>query len=141
MREPRNRIEELEWAYRRLLRAKKLIEDGFIQKIQTPEGESYVCQSQSRPEERYLVARESCPCQDEFHFNGQKLCKHILARMILEDGINLKEIGKNPLYWQRKKKKKEPKGQNDQGSLGPSKSKQILPRAGRRSQRPSRGQR
>lgn len=134
MREPRNRIEELEWAHRRLLRARKLIEDGQIQKVKTQDGEAYVCQSQSHPEERYLIERESCPCKDEFHFNNQKLCKHILARMILEEGMDIKEIGKDPLYWQ---KKKEPKGQNRRRSLGSPNPQRILPTDGQRSQRPN----
>jgi hypothetical protein len=137
MREPKNQIEELEWAHRRLLRARKLIEDGLIQKLQTPEGQSYVCQSQSHPQERYLVERESCPCKDEFQLNGQKLCKHILARLILEDGIDLQEIGKDPIYWQRKTE--EPEGQGHRQTLRPSKPGRILPGAGRRNQRLRRG--
>jgi hypothetical protein len=131
MRVPRNAIEEIEWARRRLERAKQLIEDGLIQKVKTPAGEVYICRSQSQPEESYLVERESCPCQDTFHVNGQKLCKHILARLIVEEGIDLKEIGKNPLYWQRK----EPKGRHHRRALRPSEHEPILPKSSRRSQR------
>lgn len=131
MREPRNVIEEIEWAHRRLERAKKLITDGLIQQVHTEDGTSYVCQSQTHLQERYLVSRESCPCEDQFHFNGQKLCKHILARLILEDGIDLNEIGKNPTYWKKSKRKKQPEGHNLSQASGSTDTYHSIPKAGK----------
>lgn len=135
MREPRNVIEEIEWAHRRLERAKKLIVDGLIQQVHTEDGTSYVCQSQTHLQERYLVSRESCPCEDQFRFNGQKLCKHILARLILEDGIDLSEIGKNPAYWTKSQRKKQPEGRISPKALGPTTGHQIISKDGKGGQR------
>ena len=105
-REARVIVQRIEWAYRRLERAKKLIEEGLLQVAQSTEGPLYLCRSQSRDgqEKLYVVQRDDCPCEDDFHMESRKLCKHILARLLLESGIPLSEIGKDPIYWHPKGK-------------------------------------
>jgi hypothetical protein len=111
MHKPSNPAERIEWARRRLERAKRIVEDGLIKIAQTSDGPLYLCRSQTGKEKEpekakeqeqwYVVGREECPCQDRFQLEGQKLCKHILARLLLEEDIPLKEIGKEPCYWER----------------------------------------
>ena len=103
MRTAPNLINRIEWAHRRLERAKRLIKDGLIQVAQTSQGPIYLCQSQTHQGKVYVVEPDACPCEDTYQVNGQKLCKHILARLILEHGLKLTEISKDPLYWQREK--------------------------------------
>lgn len=103
----RETITQIELMHRRLERAKRLINQGQIVIVQSAEGQMYLCRSQSDPERVYVVQPESCPCQDRFQWDGHKRCKHILARLILEGEIPLKEIGKNPFYWQKRQTKEQ----------------------------------
>lgn len=95
-------IEQVEFIHRRLVRAKQLIEAGYVETAQGQDGLVYFCRSQTDPEKIYVVQRESCPCQDRFHWEGRKLCKHILALMILHGEIPLEKVGKDPHYWRRR---------------------------------------
>lgn len=108
VKEARILIQRVEWAHRRLERAKKLLEEGLLQVAQSTEGPLYLCRSQSRDgqEKLYVVQRDDCPCEDDFYMEGRKLCKHILARLLLESGIPLSEIGKDPIYWHPKEKER-----------------------------------
>lgn len=111
VKEARILVQRIEWAHRRLERAKKLIEEGLLQVAQTTEGPLYLCRSQSRDgqEKLYVIEREDCPCEDDFYMEGRKLCKHVLARLLLESGIPLSEIGKNPIYWESKGEEQDPR--------------------------------
>jgi hypothetical protein len=100
--EPTTRIEQWEFVHRRLARAKQLIEAGLLETAQGEHGPVYLCRSQTDPTTIYVVQRESCPCPDRFHIDGQKLCKHILARLIVEEQIPLAKIGQEP--WSRHRK-------------------------------------
>jgi hypothetical protein len=95
-------VDRIEWAHRRLEWAKRLIQDGLILRAETTSGPLFLCRSQTRPGTLYVVERDECPCEDAYQVQGRKLCKHILARAILEAGTPLKEIGANPLYWQQR---------------------------------------
>ncbi len=108
VKEARILIQRIEWAHRRLERAKKLLEEGLLQVAQSTEGPLYLCRSQSRDgqEKLYVVQRDDCPCEDDFYMEGRKLCKHVLARLLLESGIPLSEIGKDPIYWRSKGKER-----------------------------------
>lgn len=90
-------VERAELVRRRLERAKQLIEAGCVETAQGEDGPVYLCRSQTDPQKVYVVEKESCPCQDRFQWEGRKLCKHILARLILEGEISLKKIGKKPV--------------------------------------------
>lgn len=96
-------VERIEFVHRRLERAKRLIEAGHLQTAQSSAGPLYICRSQTDPTKVYVVQKESCPCKDTFHWEGRKLCKHILARLIIEGAIPLEKIGQDPCYWQRHK--------------------------------------
>lgn len=99
MREPRNLIERIEWAHRRLERAKLIIENGLIEQAQTTKGPIYLCKSQTHQDKLYVIEADNCPCRDEYQAGGHKICKHILARLIIEEGIPLAKIGADPIYW------------------------------------------
>jgi hypothetical protein len=115
MHKPSNLAETIEWAHRRLERAKRIVQGGLIGVAQTTDGPLYLCKSQTGGEEAlYVVGREECPCKDGFQLEGQKLCKHILARLLLEEGINLREIGAEPCYWEPEREKR----QRAQGKAG-----------------------
>ncbi|MEM4724665.1 MAG: hypothetical protein QXP01_06605 [Candidatus Hadarchaeum sp.] len=122
-------VERAELVRRRLERAKQLIEAGYVETAQGEDGPVYLCRSQTDPEKVYVVEKESCPCQDRFQWEGRKLCKHILARLILEGEIPLKKIGEAPFYWQ--KSKKQPEGRIPPKALGPTTGHQIISKARR----------
>ena len=96
-------IKQIELAYRRLIRAKAILDDGLIIVAQALEATIYIVTGQTHPDKHYVIGKGlTCGCRDDFELDGRKRCKHTLAAMMLDGGIDTKLIGKDPFYDQLK---------------------------------------
>ncbi len=96
-------IKQIELAYRRLIRAKAILDDELIIAAQAKEATIYIATGQTHPDKHYLIGKGlTCGCRDDFKLDGHKRCKHTLAAMMLAGGMDTRQIGKDPFYDQLK---------------------------------------